>query len=239
MERWQGRLEEENRVRIRKGVVAVPATDVLSFSNLYELIDLLRPSDRWEVVSTALGPQSEILPLLKALDRYRNDIAHSRPLRPHQVFLVAGVSGLIRNMVTLYMSSADAAGDIYPRMEWARDSLGNELQLNEMSAGAAQLYALPRTVVRPGDEITFEIMSTDPQDRAIEYSVRMPRQSMQGIGVVESGDAIAFTWAVTEQDVQELCSITFRMTAVGTTYHRGGSYDHSLMISYTVRPPLR
>ena len=61
--------------------------------------------------------------LLKRLDNIRNAVGHSRPLLPFERDLLSGIAGQIRNQVTIYMSTQDEAGDIYPRIESVTDQI--------------------------------------------------------------------------------------------------------------------
>lgn len=111
---WSDWADEESQRRGKRGVYAVP-TAGLGYSNLYDLIDIA--AKNWAPLAAALGDRKRALPLLDRADQLRNAVAHSRPLLPFEQDLLAGISGQIRNQVILYMSTQDAAGDIYPRIE--------------------------------------------------------------------------------------------------------------------------
>ncbi len=226
-EQWQKRAAEE--AARRKSVVSVP-TAGLDYSQFYELIEFA--DKHWQPLAPALGKKKATFPLLETFDNLRNTVAHDRQLYTHEADLYSGIAGTIRNQVTIYMSAQDEAGEYYPRITAARDSFGNEVDLH---AGSAEVpnYCRTDTVLRPGDIVIFHLAAVDPQGRDIIW-----KYSRGDTRVAASGEEVAFSWTVSEDDVHEMAQVKFRMLAHHTHYHRGGDYDHVAVFTYKVRPPV-
>lgn len=63
--------------------------------------------------------------LFDELACYRDPDAHRRELLPHQQNLVLGIAGDIRSRLVRWRSRRERVDDCFPRIESARDSLGN------------------------------------------------------------------------------------------------------------------
>ncbi|MFE5338885.1 hypothetical protein ACFQ80_01570 [Isoptericola sp. NPDC056578] len=130
---WAKRATEEEKKRTKRGAAVTPTTG-LEYAHLAELRTILKK--HWSPVAPALGAHKEvgtmleraadIEALLKRFDDLRNTVAHSRDLLPFEKDLLAGIAGDIENRVTIYMSSKDPAGDIYPRITAVMDSFGHQ-----------------------------------------------------------------------------------------------------------------
>lgn len=225
---WSERATVEEKSRGKRGVVGVPSTG-LAYANLYDLIAF---ADRdWEPLAPALGKKKDTLPLLQRVDSLRNAVGHSRALLVFEEDLLAGIAGQIRNQVTIFMSTQDPAGDIYPRIESVTDSFGRQ---RGPSWGHGQL---PAIVLHPGDIVTFTCFGTDPQNRALLWRTS-GTNTEKIIAVADPGQPATLTWLVEDRHVSESTSISIRMEAPEAKYHRSNSYDGWVMFDYIVRPPL-
>ncbi|MEV0949031.1 hypothetical protein [Promicromonospora sp. NPDC050249] len=229
-EKWKGRYDQE--VARRPGVVAVPSVG-LEYSELYELIQIAER--HWEPLSGALGKKAKVVTLLEHFERVRNSASHSRELMPFERDLMSGISGEIRNKVTLHMTSTAPDGDPYPRIESVVDSFGDSIdivpQLSEI-AGKSWRYV----IVQPGDSVTFTCVGVDAQGRDLEWELRSTKSGGSDQAVSRSGEPVELTWRVQEADIVESNAINIQMSVKGATYHRANGFDHRVFFMYRVRP---
>ncbi|MBO3084096.1 hypothetical protein [Cellulomonas fengjieae] len=230
--RWASLYDEE---KSRRHGVAVVAPVGLAYSELSHLVAI---ADRhWQHIAPALGEKRKNLPLLQHVVRLRNSTQHSRDLMPFERELISGVAGLIRNEVTLYMSSQDPAGDTYPRIEAAHDSFGRAVELwpeVDETAGSVPAGA-PTPTVRVGDIVTFSCVGIDPQGRDLRWWLSSEARGSLGGLVGQSGVQVELEWHVVDDDVRESLAVTVRMQAEGTQYHRAGTYDQGAFFMFRVR----
>lgn len=226
---WAEKADLQEKRKARRGVVAVPPAG-LAYSYLYELLAFA--DKNWEPLAEALGKKNEIMPVLDRFEQLRDLAAHGHSLRVFEQEFLSGVAGLIRNKVTIYMSSRDPADNYYPRIEVVSDEFGNEARVTvAMEVGGVSNTMLDLKV---GQEITFTCTGTDPQDRRLTW-----RLLVAGHTVVEahaaSGEVVELTWTVEGRHVREHQNVNIQLTSSGE-YHRYGYHDHSVAFTYNVRP---
>lgn len=233
---WAERAKVESSARGTKGVSVVP-DEGLSYANFFDLVSMAGKQELWDPLSPALGKRADVLPLLKRLDGLRNAVGHSRPLLPFEHDLISGIAGQIRNQVTIYMSSQDPAGELYPRMEAVVDSLGTRL---EEPADSYYLVGggvwVTELVLHPGQTINFECIGTDPQDRDLLWTLSSNRSGYTVSTVVRSGDQAVLIWTVSGDDVSESTWVSIVLSAKDARFHRLGDVDHRTSFGYKVRP---
>lgn len=231
---WESRMEAERRTREPRGVISVPALG-LEYANFYDLVSIA--ASDWAPLAIILGRKQDTLPLLKRVERLRNSVGHNRTLLPFERDLLSGISGQIRNQVTLYLSTQDPAGDVYPRIEFINDSFGRGFRSEEARGELAGTVTAPLVVVMPGESVIFSCSAIDPQNRELEWWItgadhlrREPRRT-------ESGAVVELIWHVTDADVRELGTVEIYMRTTTGQYHRCGSFDQRAYFRFTVRPP--
>lgn len=228
---WQGRHDDE--VTRRPGVVAVPAVG-LEYSELYELIEIA--GKHWGPLAKALGKKAKMLPLLEHFERVRNTASHSRDLMPFERDLMSGISGEIRNKVTLHMTTTDPDGDPYPRIESATDAFGNTIEiapeLTELAGGLSR----PLALLHPGDAVKFTCTGVDPRGRDLDWWLTSP--STPGLPdptAAPSGQPVELIWEVQDRDIIENNAVHIYMGVTGANYHRAHGFDHRVYFTYRVR----
>lgn len=228
---WEGRAQAEQG-RTKKGVIAVPAAG-LAYGNLYDLVEIA--NKQWQPLAPALGNMADCLPLIRRADSLRNTVAHGRLLVTHERDLLAGIAGQIRNQVTIYMSSQDPAGDIYPRIERIVDSYGLVL-----IGDTNPLKGILQTgvVLHVGDVVDFTCFGTDPQGRDLLWILQAGGVGSDAPPVTgPSGAEVRLVWSVEDGHVTESHWVEIKMSAAGTRYHRNGHCDQTGTFGYAVRPP--
>lgn len=228
--KWHGRYEQE--VARRPGLVTVPLVG-LEYSELYELIGIAKK--HWEPLAPALGKQAKVVTLLEHFERVRNTASHSRDLMPFERDLMSGISGEIRNKVTLHMTSTAPDGDPYPRIESAVDSFGDAIEIRPKLQEIAGISERG-LIVNPGDSITFTCTGIDARGRDLEWQLRSHGSDASDSAKAPSGHPVELTWDVQESEVSESAGVNIQMLATGARYHRAGSFDHRVIFTYRVRP---
>ena len=107
---------------------------------------------------------------LTELEKLRDPDAHRRELLPHQKNLALGLSGEIRNRLIRYRSKLETKEDCFPRIESARDSLGN---IWVPDPGLSFKHVSNKNVLRPGDVLDFVITARDPEDLPLKYGMTL------------------------------------------------------------------
>jgi hypothetical protein len=159
LEKWKERKETEAK-RQQAGVVE---ERVLYYADFYDLSTILKKN--WDGFASVFGEWKTMEVWLKELERLRDPDAHRRELMPHQKHLVLGISGEIRNRIVRYRSKQEAAEDFFPRIESARDSLGNIWTAGGGMSGKP-------VILHPGDVIEFIVTAFDPFGEELEYGIK-------------------------------------------------------------------
>ena len=159
---WKERKVSEGK-RQESGVVD---ERLIYYADFYDLKTILKK--HWSnEFSTALGDWKTFEVLLTELEKLRDPDAHRRELLQHQKHLVIGICGEIRSRIIRYRSRKETTDDCFPRIESARDSLGN--------IWTPEREALPVVVtkmsLRPGDSIEYIVTASDPEGLTLEYSI--------------------------------------------------------------------
>lgn len=231
--KWEERQTVELAKRGKRGV-ATTSTSTLDYLDLFELRDIAWKN--WTPLKPALGERAETAPLLKRLDDLRNTVAHNRPLVPFERDLVAGIAGEIRNRVTIFMSTTDPAGDIYPRVEFIQDNFGNYPPDLDPNRTTLDTVCSTDLVVHEGDILTVTCRGSDPQQRDLLWTI-----VGSGMPAVKSadGETIEMSYKLVEKDVRETYGLKISMAADGTKYHRTYSGDQNVIFFYHCRPPRK
>jgi hypothetical protein len=223
---WEQRRDEERKRRAG----AVIEERILWYADFTDLWTILRKN--WNVFKPCFGDLKRLEVYLDRLGALRNPGAHSRALLPFERLLVEGMTGELRQQVTLFRA-AGAGGpepEHFPRIEIVRDSFGHQI------AGMAQrpLVALDAgdIVLRPGDEIAFSGSAWDPDGETLHWSVgRVGEPAL----LEATGDDFEYTWRVSEADIAEAVFVQIDVSS-GRSYHRHSGYDDRLMFRYRVLP---
>lgn len=117
--KWKQRKEDEQKRQ--EGGVVEPR--IIYYADFYDLATILKKN--WEKFSPALGDLRTIDVYLGEIEKMRDAAAHGRNLLPHQKQLANGIMGEIRTRLIRYRSKRETSEDYFPRIESARDSLGN------------------------------------------------------------------------------------------------------------------
>ncbi len=163
------------------------------------------------------------------LEDFRNPEMHSRALLPFEAALVEGMTGEIRNKVTLFRSGDDDLDRHFPRIEQVRDSFGHSVT-GRRDDGLGRVTDTNVTL-RPGEEVTFECVAWDPDGLAPmwimdEYS--STEEKAEGLQVV-------FCRTITEGDIGADFYVGFTLKSP-RVHHRFNRHDGETAFRYRVLP---
>lgn len=223
--------------------------DLLAFTMLYQLHGVILKN--WESFKPVFDDKPRFQVWMKEVDHVRDAIAHSRPLSPHERDLISGISGQVRNLITLYRTNKMPMQNYYPLIEYVRDSFGTDGYESNSSMDGYQIpwdhqASLRLDVSMP---VSFECRGTDPRGRALEWMLGVNSELLlyqdaeeQDWQATDDG-SIVLTWTPNEGDVGENALVSIFMRAKGTKYSRQKTItgtrgvDDARAFIYAVNPP--
>ncbi len=221
--KWKERKEVEAR-RQETGVVD---ERLIYYADFYDLKTILK--EHWaNVFAAALGDWKTLEVYLTQLEKLRDPDAHRRELLPHQKQLVSGISGEIRTRIVRYRSQRETLDDTFPRIESARDSLGNMWVPGNRSAGP---NVFTKMTLRVGDRIDFNVTARDPEDAPLEYRMgvgHLPRSPWQA--------SDSFVLQLTPEHIGRRFEVTLYVRS-NRSYHALDRCDDWVAFHYAVLPP--
>lgn len=218
---WKDRKAIEAK-RQESGVVE---ERILYYADFYDIKTILQKN--WGRVSefpTALGEWKTMEVWLSELEKLRDPDAHRRELLPHQKNLVLGITGEIRTRLIRYRSKQETTEDYFPRIESARDSLGNiwtpESPSRELRTSM---------VLRVGDRIDFVITATDPLGENLHYSLISKNRDRLW------EDKNVLFWEIASDQVGKLVHVILLISS-NRRYHAYDFHDDEIVFTYDVIP---
>jgi len=160
-----GKWTDRKAAELKRQKGGVVEERLIYYADFYDIRTILEKN--WDRFSDALGDLKTMRVYLDELEKLRDPDAHRRELLPHQKHLAAGIAGEIRTRLIRYRSKQETAEDYFPRIESARDSLGNIWTPEGSSIGIAS-----GQILRPGDIIDYVITASDPMGQSLKYRLR-------------------------------------------------------------------
>jgi hypothetical protein len=149
---------------------------------------------------------------------------------PFEVALAEGMTGELRQQVTLFRSSGlgGPEPEYFPRIESVTDSLGNQ------KVGlTGDPFLRTNITLRPGEEIAFSGSAWDPGGEPVRWVVRVNANAPL---LEATGLDFECTWSVAEGDIGDMVMVDVQI-ASDRAYHRGGPRDDHVTLVYRVLPP--
>lgn len=225
--RWKERREEEMHRQLGEAI----DERLLYYADFYDLITILEKN--WSYFEPVFVDIKNIVFNLKELNNLRDLDAHRRELLPHQKHLILGISGEIRSRLVRYRSKQETGEDYYPRIESARDNLGNMWTPRDPGIPASSHRIHTGRKLRPGDLLEFVITAYDPLGEEIEYAITYDIQGYDHIGDWQSENK--FTFTVNRGHIGRSFSVNLSIRSK-RSYHAKGNYD-DIRFFYEVLPP--
>jgi hypothetical protein len=194
LDAWKARRSQD--AQQRGGSLAKPL--LIDHSELHDLVDVI--TKHWTEFKPCFGDMKETELFLKRLGDFRNPTMHSRGLLPFERALAIGISGQLRNQMTIYRSSGPNK-EYFPRIEYLGDSLGHSVTGEVSQGGGVQAHLFTGMTLRVGQEIEYEAHAWDPEGAAIAYTVWIVRN--EAFEIPPDEGPVRFRWRVTHSDVGE------------------------------------
>jgi len=222
LDRLRGALK--NETDRRRG--AIVPTDLLDFAD-FVLLQLII-DQKWEHFGPVLKSRKNFKVYMDRLGAFRNTAMHSRVLLTFEEALVTGMTGEIRNQVTIWRSEQGPDMKYFPEIVSVTDSFGMQLRNGKVT----------ETILRPGQTVTFRCAGTDPHGRLLRWELRVV--SRGGSMIMEDarkGDEVTLTWEVVDNHIRENADIWITMWS-DSPHHRHGEYDERYHLHYHALPPV-
>jgi len=200
--------KERKTIEEKRQMSGVVEERLIYYADFYDLETILRKHWSGEF-SKALGDWKTMEVWLSELENLRDPDAHRRELLPHQKHLILGISGEIRTRLIRYRSKQETSEDYYPRIESARDSLGNIYTFGNTA------FLKTKMCLHIGDVVEFVVTASDPLGANLQYFLG------EGFGIKDNWKD--FTVGLFVRSPRE--------------YHAKGHYDDVVYFEYEVLPP--
>lgn len=230
LQKWLERRAESEKTAA--GAVVEPR--ILFYADFTDLWDIMRDSSNWPLFKACFRDQKRLGVYLSRLSELRNPAAHSRALLPYEESLVAGMSGEIRQMITLFRNSG-AAGpepEHFARIEEVTDSFGHRGKGRASGEGAVDTR--DAMTLRPGDRVRFRGMARDPRGRVLKWTISVLGRPGFLLGAIR-GSAFDTEWVIDEDDIHDQQEVRFTLTS-DEGPHRYSDHDDMFGFLYRVFP---
>jgi hypothetical protein len=209
------------------GVAAIETRD-LYYAELYDLQVIL--DGNWHAFAACLGDRKTFDAMFDRMEEFRNPDAHGRELLPFERHLALGISGEIRNRITLFMSGTGPTKEYWPRIESMRDQFGNRVTGFATNAGPSRIDS--GITLDPGDRVTFEMRAWDPENVPLRWTVHIldHRPPIE----IEAHEGV-HVWKVKKSDIGEEVAVLFTVISERPHHRRSGSDDFAIP-TYRVLP---
>jgi len=242
---WQEELREDQLKRLEKvrrtetnkkeGVQA--SDDLLDYLELHKLVSLIQ--DNWSKFEPVFGDEQQTRVLLSLVCKFRNSVAHSRDLVKFEQDLVRGVSGMLRNQVSMFRTSSENAARYYPVIESLTDSFGRpgssecnwrERNLRQRIDVGHPLSVRGRASASCGKKIRWYALWTDGGF----VTGGFPGEKWD---LITAGEEVEFDVEVDERAIGEEKELLIAIAA-DSKYHRSTSgWDDLRTFYFSVSPP--
>lgn len=217
--------KERKRVEERRQESGVVEERLIYYADFYDLKNILRK--HWSpAFSPAFGDLRTMEVWLTEMEKLRDPDAHRRELLPHQKHLALGIAGEIRTRIVRYRSKMETSEDYFPRIESARDSLGNIWTYGHTSSNKS-LYRL-----RPGDFIEFVVTASDPLGSDLQYAFTVTEHHHNP----NWQDDNTLFLTIESSHVRKEFSVMLWLRSL-REFHALSNYDDSVTFTYEVLPP--
>jgi hypothetical protein len=220
---WKERKVSEEK-RQESGVVD---ERLIYYADFYDLKTILKKHWSGEF-SEALGDWKTFEVWLTELEKLRDPDAHRRELLQHQKHLAIGICGEIRSRIVRYRSRKETTEDCFPKIESARDNLGNIWVPNSQSGSMKNVFT--EMTLRPGDSIEYIVTASDPEDLTLEYGIDIGHEGIKWQSLN------SFEVKITAEHISRIFKICLYIKS-SRDYHASHSYDDYVEFFYKVLPP--
>jgi hypothetical protein len=209
---------EEERQR-REGAHKVEER-LIYYSDLSDLDRILKKN--WQLFAPCLGDHKTMEIYMNRLIDFRHPDRHGRDLLPFEQQLLFGITGEIRNKITIFSSEKDPSQNYFPRIEYVRDSFGNVAKPGLNTDTGLILHAV--------DEVIFTCVAWDPKGEPVKWEWNAMYGTSRG-----SSETGSLKWHVEEPDIADPQIVHIWLIS-GRAFHRQWTTDDVAAFSYRVLP---
>ncbi|MFF5292607.1 Swt1 family HEPN domain-containing protein [Paractinoplanes globisporus] len=225
---WQERMEEEPKKRPGGQADNRP----LYYSDFYDILQIIRKN--WDIgFKDCFKDRKRFDTYVDRLAAFRNPDAHSRSLLPFEEHLVIGMTGELRQEITVFLSegSGGTEREYFPRIEEVIDSFGNR-------GNDGQLVQSGLTL-RVGDSVQFSGRAWDPDGDDLAWKVVVyGTPASRHTPTTGVDNTFEWEWLVTAEHIRESCFLEFSVIST-KDYHKHAGHDGQVTFAYTILPPYR
>ena len=231
------RLEKVRRTETNKKEGVQASDDLLDYLELHKLVSLIQ--DNWSKFEPVFEDEQQTKVLLSLVCKFRNSVAHSRDLVKFEQDLVRGVSGMLRNQVSMFRTSSENAARYYPVIESLTDSFGRpgisesnwrERNLHQRIDVGHPLSVRGRASASRGREIRWYVLWTDEG----LFVGGCPGEKWD---LIAAGEDVEFDVEVNERVIGEKKELLIAIVA-DSKYHRSTTgWDDLRAFHFSVSPP--
>lgn len=154
------KIWNEKKDIVSKRKIGLPEDRIIYYSDFYDLKTII--TKNWETFLPIFLDKKRFEIFFDEVEKYRNSIAHGRPLLKSQLLLLEGILKDQKNLRTIYHNKNEMKEDYFIRIERITDNLGN-IWTEKINNN--------KKVLRVGDYYELLIEAVDPKDREIEYQL--------------------------------------------------------------------
>lgn len=224
---WNDRLKAEPKRR--------PGGDVdprsIYYADFFDVVGIVKRN--WELFKPCFEDRKRFDVYTDRLSAFRDPDAHSRALRPFEEQLVLGMTGELRQDITVFLSSG-AGGperEHFARIEEIRDSFGARQVGKLISGWPGDLRS--SNILRPGDVVSFSGRAWDPEGKPLKWRLYLAARKEF---IQQEGADMAWDWHVNERDIGEASFITFHIYSARSYSRELEGHDDQASFFYTVLP---
>lgn len=168
----------------------------------------------------AFGNKNALVTYLNTLYKFNNPDAYNRPLLSFEKHLILGVTGTIRNNISVYRSWKEIGKEGFPQIESVTDNYANLWTMGAPKKLKTQLS------LRVGDLLEFVIAASDPLDEDLDYRIFPNKWQSNNI----------LQYEIKKEDVGK--DITFQIGIKSRRKHHAYplGYDDRITFEYTILP---
>jgi hypothetical protein len=200
---WERRRDEERKKRTA-GVIDQRLLYYADFTDLFGII-----KKNWDPdFRGCFGDQMELRVYLEKLADLRNPDAHSRSLLEVEERLIEGMTGELRQKITLYLSRGGGGPEPerFARIEEVVDSFGRRVT----GVASGQGHRAADVTLRPGDRVVFRGQAWDPDGTSVTWRLYFGAARRF---VELPGNAFEYEWAVSEADIAQDGFVSFALVS--------------------------
>lgn len=159
-EKWK----EKREIEKKKYKDLLTENRLIFYSDFYDLQTII--DKNWNLFLPVFHDKKRFEVFFAEVEKFRNTLSHGRSLTSSQEKLLEGITGDLKNTITVFHNKNDMQDDYFIRIIRITDSLGNVWENSVQSPSSGK-----KPVLRVGDDYELIVEANDPKDRGIKYKI--------------------------------------------------------------------